>query len=132
MIVVVGIIAVLAAVIVPNIGRFIGSGEEGAKDAERQAVQTAMHAMMADRAIDEVDPSVNSSVPLKTWAALPTDPSGDSCPLGEPNPAVAGCPAAGYLQGPDTSYYYCYNTQGLITLQVEASELATETCPILP
>ena len=48
MIVVVGIIAVLAAVIVPNMGKFIGQGESGAKSAEMDSVQTAMHAMMAD------------------------------------------------------------------------------------
>ena len=39
MIVVVGIIAVLAAVIVPNIGKFIGSGETGAKNAELESVR---------------------------------------------------------------------------------------------
>ena len=51
MIVVVGIIAVLAAVIVPNIGRFIGTGEDGAKSAEWESVQTAMNAMMAEAAV---------------------------------------------------------------------------------
>ncbi len=54
MIVVVGIIAVLAAVIIPNIGKFIGSGEQGAKDAEQESVQTAMNAMMADRSVNLV------------------------------------------------------------------------------
>jgi len=36
----VGIIAVLAAVIVPNIGKFIGTGEQGAKDAEWERVSS--------------------------------------------------------------------------------------------
>ena len=49
MIVVVGIIAVLATVIIPNLGKFIGSGESGAKSAEQESVETAMTAMMVDK-----------------------------------------------------------------------------------
>lgn len=127
MIVVVGIIAVLAAVIVPNIGRFIGSGEAGAKDAEQAAVQTAMHAMMADRAIDAVDEIATGGAPVQNWAAFPAGT--DACPLGT-NALGGGCPTTGYLQGPLTSYYYCYDVQGLVTKQYEQSEIdAAEVCP---
>ena len=42
MIVVVGIIAVLAVVIIPNVSKFIGNGESGAKAAERESVETAL------------------------------------------------------------------------------------------
>ena len=105
MIVVVGIIAVLAAVIVPNIGKFIGSGEQGAKNAEWESVQTAMNAMMAEQAITAVDASgVNSS---NVWTALP-----------------AGTDAAtldAYLQEDNTIYFYCYGTDGQVTSQQEVA-----------
>jgi type II secretory pathway pseudopilin PulG len=121
MIVVVGIIAVLAAVIVPNIGRFIGSGEAGAKAAESESVQTAMNAMMADRAITAVTASAITAT--KEWVALPA--GADACPLGAN--AVSGCPATGYLQAPDTIYFYCWDALGQIKKQFETSE-ATKTC----
>jgi hypothetical protein len=113
---------------VPNIGRFIGSGEAGAKDAEQAAVQTAMHAMMADRAIDTVDAIASSGTPIQSWADMPEGT--DACPLGASTTPPTGCPATGYLQGPLTSYYYCWDGQGLITEQFEQSEIdAAAACP---
>jgi len=47
LLVVVAILGVLAAVIVPNIGGFIGTGEQEAADAELQNVQLAVVAYMA-------------------------------------------------------------------------------------
>ena len=41
MIVTVGIIALLAAVIIPNVGRFVGTGIQGAKDVELDHVEDA-------------------------------------------------------------------------------------------
>ena len=71
MIVVVGIIAVLAAVIVPNMGRFIGQGESGAMSAENGAVQTAIKAMMADKTITVVDAQASPALSNRVWTALP-------------------------------------------------------------
>jgi type IV pilus assembly protein PilA len=48
LLVVVAILGVLAAVAVPNVGKFIGTGEEQAQETERHNVQTAVMAMMAD------------------------------------------------------------------------------------
>jgi len=48
LLIVVAILGVLAAVIIPNVGRFIGAGEEEAKDTEFANVQTAVVAMMTD------------------------------------------------------------------------------------
>ena len=113
MIVVVGIIAVLAAVIVPNMGKFIGQGESGAKSAEIDAVQTAMHAMMADKAInavDEWDKTAPSSA-TQTWDALPTGT--DTAFLED------------YLQSKTTKFFYCYDNEGGITEQFETAETCT-------
>ena len=48
LLVVVAILGVLAAVAVPNVGKFIGQGEEEAQKTEQHNVQMAVIAMMAD------------------------------------------------------------------------------------
>ena len=48
LLVVIGIIGVLAAVIVPNVSRFTGSGKTQANSAERVIVQTALDAYIAE------------------------------------------------------------------------------------
>ena len=53
MIVVVGLILVLAAVIVPNIGKFIGAGEAGARGLEWGSVQLAGNAILPNAPVTE-------------------------------------------------------------------------------
>ena len=48
LLIVVAILGVLAAVVIPNVGRFIGRGEEEAKDTEFANIQAAVHSMMVD------------------------------------------------------------------------------------
>ncbi len=55
MLVVIGIIIALAAVIIPLVLQFAGKGEEGARSAEFDSVQTGIDAMMADLFIFEID-----------------------------------------------------------------------------
>ena len=52
LLVVVAILGVLAAVAVPNVGKFIGKGKTEAYETELHNVQTAVTAMMADNKID--------------------------------------------------------------------------------
>ncbi len=51
LLIVVAILGVLAAVVIPNIGQFIGAGEEEAKDTELSTIQASVHAMMVDNEI---------------------------------------------------------------------------------
>ena len=113
MIVVVGIIAVLAAVIVPNIGKFVGSGKSGAKDAEFDSVETAMTAMMADNAANTV--AANSVTATNSWSTLPVP--------GDPDVKVLYGVSAGlrYLASQTTVYFYCYDADGLVTSQKETA-----------
>ncbi len=115
MIVVVGIIAVLAAVIVPNIGRFIGTGEQGAKDAEWESVQTAINAMMADTAITTVTALVGNST--AAWDALPVAVATDPGAV----PLFGATVADQYLQANPTIYFYCYDVNGQIVRQDEVA-----------
>jgi type IV pilus assembly protein PilA len=48
LLIVVAILGVLAAVVIPNVGRFIGRGESEAKDTEFANVQSAVVSMMVD------------------------------------------------------------------------------------
>jgi len=51
LLIVVAILGVLAAVVIPNVGRFIGRGEEEAQDTEFANIQTAVISMMTDNEI---------------------------------------------------------------------------------
>ena len=51
LLIVVSILGVLAAIVIPNVGRFIGRGEEEAKDTEFANIQAAVHSMMTDNEI---------------------------------------------------------------------------------
>ncbi|MFC1916458.1 type II secretion system protein [Chloroflexota bacterium] len=48
LLIVVAILGVLAAVVIPNVGRFIGRGETEASDTELSNLQTAVVSMMVD------------------------------------------------------------------------------------
>ena len=51
LLIVVAILGVLAAVVIPNVGRFIGAGETEAQETEFANIQTAVHSMMVDNGI---------------------------------------------------------------------------------
>ncbi len=51
LLIVVAILGVLAAVVIPNVGRFIGRGEDEAKDTELSNIQAAVTSMMVDNSL---------------------------------------------------------------------------------
>ncbi len=55
LLVVVAILGVLAAVAVPSVGKFIGSGKTQAQEVELHNVQTATMALMAEAKSGEID-----------------------------------------------------------------------------
>jgi type IV pilus assembly protein PilA len=54
LLVVVAILGVLAAVAVPNVGKFIGRGKTEAKETELHNIQTGVMAMLADAATGQL------------------------------------------------------------------------------
>jgi prepilin-type N-terminal cleavage/methylation domain-containing protein len=62
LLVVVAILGVLAAVAVPNVGKFINQGKTESKEAELHNVQTAVMAMLADSVTGLIDVSVPGDV----------------------------------------------------------------------
>ena len=82
MIVVVGIFAVLGAVVIPNTGHFIGEDEQGSE----------MHLMIIDKPADTMTArdNSNSSNATRSWTSLP---EGGACVT----------PLAAYLSNTTTS-----------------------------
>ena len=54
LLIVVAILGILAAVVIPNVGRFLGRGETEAENAEFQSLITATNAMMVDNNISTI------------------------------------------------------------------------------
>jgi len=61
LLIVVAILGVLAAVVIPNVGRFIGAGEDEAKDTEFATIQASVHAMMVDNEIATLPTPVDTT-----------------------------------------------------------------------
>jgi len=61
LLIVVAILGVLAAVVIPNVGRFIGRGESEASETELTNLQTAVVAMMVDNQLSTLPNPVSSA-----------------------------------------------------------------------
>jgi type IV pilus assembly protein PilA len=61
LLIVVAILGVLAAVVIPNVGRFIGRGKTEAKGTEFSNIQAAVTAMMVDNELSLLPTPVSSS-----------------------------------------------------------------------
>jgi type IV pilus assembly protein PilA len=61
LIIVVAILGILAAVIVPNIIKFLGAAQKGAAQGELNAVQTAVYVAMAESGVASVNVAGNLS-----------------------------------------------------------------------
>ena len=61
LLIVVAILGVLAAVVIPNVGRFIGAGEQEAKDTEFATIQASVHSMMVDNELQTLPTPVDTT-----------------------------------------------------------------------
>jgi len=74
LLVVIGILGVIAAVVVPNVGSFIGRGKSESWATELHNVQTSTMAMLVDSASGELDAGVGPTTDMATVKA--TSPAG--------------------------------------------------------
>ncbi len=103
LLVVVGILGVLAAVVVPNVGRFIGSGKTESAKTELDNVQTAITAMMTDQGLSTLTAGpVAPAAATNDMSAWPTD-----------YPLYGN--GVNYVQKTDTKYYYEVAADGTVT-----------------
>ncbi|MCH7712108.1 MAG: type II secretion system protein [Chloroflexi bacterium] len=117
LLVVIGIIVALAGVTVPLVTKFTGSGKTGAMAAERETVQTAMAAMMAEQDITTVTAVINPAAATNTWTALPA---------GTGAAVLFGGAGAQFLKKGTTSYYYCWTASGEVYSRDAAPEAADD------
>jgi type IV pilus assembly protein PilA len=134
LLIVVAILGVLAAVVIPNVGRFIGRGEQEAKDTELSNMQTAVISMMTDNNLQTLPTPVTLSTndmnlfPDTTAAASKgTDPDGDPYDgsdkagfilyqhdiIGGDTSATTGL--VNYTSTNTTAYYYDVDASGTVT-----------------
>ena len=107
LLVVIGIIVALAAVTMPVVTKFIRRGDEGALEAETNAVHTAMAAMMADKGIVSVTANDSKTNGQNTWTALPT--------------GTGAVPLDSYLKKTTTKFFYCWDSKGNVYAQNSTS-----------
>ena len=69
LLVVVAILGVLAAVAVPNVGKFIGKGKTEAYATELHNIQTATMALLADSTAGQLDAAVGATKDMSTVLA---------------------------------------------------------------
>ena len=106
LLVVIGILVGLAAVILPNIGRFTSSGDEGARATEAATVQTA----------------------LDTYLADPTTPFTVAVPATNTSDFSSGgtVDLGAYMRATTTSDAYCWDASGKVTMATKTTGVA---CP---
>ena len=101
LLIVVAILGILAAVAIPNLISFIGTGEQEAKATELDIVQTAMIAVLADNGITLVDEvlvgaAVGDLTGLPTGTGVVTD-------------------FDNFMMNTDVAYTYYWDVNGLVS-----------------
>lgn len=91
LIIVVAILGILAAVIIPNITKFLGVGQKGAAQGELGTIQQGVYAAMAEKGVGAIEGSVVHGAVTATQGQINTDP--------EINLGPTGTDPLGYLQG---------------------------------
>ena len=102
LLIVVAILGVLAAVVIPNVGRFIGRGEEEAAETELTNVQTAVVAMMVDNQLSSLP--IPQSTPTDNMSLFP-DPT-SACATA--NQKVNDPDGTAYTSGQDKDGFILY------------------------
>ena len=142
LLIVVAILGVLAAVVIPNVGRFIGAGEEEAMDTEFATIQASVHAMMVDNELSVLPNPVDDTAALNAMGDFPDDSvaaSDDKLTDTEGHDFVLTTDADGYIlyghdrtgsevgnlnpnqinvnyvATPTTAYYYTVDVSGTIS-----------------
>lgn len=108
LLIVVAILGVLAAVVVPQVTRFLGRGETEAQAAEVQSVRTAMLNMMVEVGITTItDPVALEINRTNNMAAFPSSTAAAQ--------RLYGGTGGNYLATATTSYWYISDAAGEVT-----------------
>lgn len=108
LLVVIAILGVLAAVVVPNVSKFMGKGKAEAGLTELHSVQTAVTALMADTGIVKIPGTLAAAgSPEYRMTYFPTDSNTD-------NVSLFSASGTKYLQKAESEYWYSCLDDGTI------------------
>ncbi len=115
LLIVVAILGVLAAVVIPNVGRFIGKGTVEAKNTELANIQASVTAMMVDNSLQALPAGAYGLASSSNMSAFPdTVPtSGDYVLFGFYNSTENL--TINYVATQITAYYYTVDSLGSVT-----------------
>ena len=122
LLIVVAILGVLAAVVIPNVGRFLGKGETEAQATEFATVQAAMHAMMVDNDLPDLSTAPGGCTIASTNGTAQYDMHTFPCTDGTYvlyNHSINGS-TVNYLATQYASYYYYTDALGTVYQGAEA------------
>ena len=108
LLIVVAILGVLAAVVIPNVGRFIGRGETEAAATELSNLQSAVIAMMIDQGLETLGANITASATNDMTMFPDKDVNGSSL-------YGFGGSTINYLATNQTQGTYTVNAQGTVT-----------------
>ena len=111
LLIVVAILGVLAAVVIPNVGRFIGRGETEAAKTELANIQSATISMMTDLNKAELDSGDYATTRTNDMSKFP-NPDGSTYVLYSCN--VSGI-TVNYVATANTSKWYTCDQYGTVT-----------------
>ncbi len=124
LLIVVAILGVLAAVVIPNVGRFIGSGREEAAATELSTIQTAVSAMMVDNQLTLLELTSSTiagtgnmsavSAATATWD-MSMFPANGASSNGTSLWHYAGNSGISYVQTQNTTGTYYVDSTGTVT-----------------
>ncbi len=138
LLIVVAILGILAAVVVPNVGRFLGRGEDEARRAELHDVATAVSGLMVDNNLTTIPTPIGTApctAATNDMTAFPDsasvvvttkvlDPSGAAYAVGDANGYMlfghdktadaAASPTTNYVSFNVTKYFYTAESDGTI------------------
>ena len=105
LLIVVAILGVLAAVVIPNVGRFIGRGKTEAAATELSSVQSAVVSMMVDQNLSTLNPASGDNY---TGRDTPGEATNDMSLF--PSTSTNGANLFGYGTGSTINYVVTQNT----------------------
>ena len=111
-----GIMAAIAAVTVPLVTKFAGSGESGAKKAELSNVQTAFDTLLGEGVVGSVATNTGALVDaVSSWTGLPDKTGGAAIQVGGVDADLTDYMRLSGAGGNETTYAYCWDAKGTVT-----------------
>ena len=110
LLIVVAILGVLAAIVIPNVGRFIGRGKTEAGATELASIQAAVFSMMVDNSLASL-PANDIATGTNTTGNMTKFPSSVYRLYG----MTVGNTTVNYVASPTTKGTYTVDTLGTVT-----------------